>query len=70
MEAHKKLKRFFQDKDIKYKDVAEALGYAPSMLSQYLSGTKKINLEFINRVVKCFPDVDLNHILKDKKKDL
>ncbi len=65
MAAHKKLKRFFQEKDLKHKDVAEVLGYAPSMLSQYLSGTKKINLEFVNRVAKHFPDVDLNYILKD-----
>lgn len=65
MTPNKKLKRFFQEKDLKYKDVAEVLGYAPSMLSQYLSGTKKLNLEFINRVAKHFPDVDLNYILKD-----
>jgi predicted transcriptional regulator len=65
MTPEEKLKIFFKSKGLKNKDVAKIIGYSESMTSAYL-GYRKINLEFLQSIIKNFPDIDLNHILKDE----
>ena len=42
-----KLQLFFKSKGLKQYEIAEALGYSPTMISRYLKGSDKINADFI-----------------------
>lgn len=64
---HKKLKDFFDNKDLSQKRVGEILGYSPAMIGRYLKGTDNINAKFIIKMVKEFPDVDLQYIFSEKE---
>lgn len=62
---HEKLHLFFKEKGLKQYEIGELLGYSPTMISRYLKGTDKINADFIIKLVKEFPDVDLQYIFSD-----
>lgn len=62
---NEKLQLFFKEKDLKQYEIGELLGYSPTMISRYLKGTDKINADFIIKLVKVFPDVDLQYIFSD-----
>jgi transcriptional regulator with XRE-family HTH domain len=61
-----KLKTFFTSKGLSQKKVGEMLGYSPTMMSRYYRGTDKINADFIIKMVKTFPDIDLKYIFSDE----
>ena len=62
---NEKLHLFFKEKGLKQYEIGELLGYSPTMISRYLKGTDKINADFIVKLVKVFPDVDLQYIFSD-----
>ncbi|MFV8268422.1 helix-turn-helix domain-containing protein [Flavobacterium sp. GT2N3] len=64
-----KLHLFFKNKGLKQKEIAEALGYSPAMISRYLRGSDKINADFIIILIKKFPEIDLQYIFSDVKKN-
>ena len=66
---HEKLHLFFKKKGLKQYEIAELLGYSPTMISRYLKGTDKINADFIIKLVKEFPDVDLQYLFSDDDDD-
>ena len=63
-----KLHLFFKSKGLKQKEIAEALGYSPAMISRYLKGSDKINSDFIIILIKKFPEIDLQYIFSDEVK--
>lgn len=60
-----KLHLFFKEKGLKQYEIGEILGYSPAMIGRYLKGSDKINADFILKLVKKFPDVDLRYIFSD-----
>jgi transcriptional regulator with XRE-family HTH domain len=62
-----KLQVFFKEKGLKQYEIGEVLGYSPAMIGRYLKGTDKINADFIVKLVKKFPDVDLQYIFSDEE---
>lgn len=59
---NEKLNLFFKSKGLKQKEVAEITGYSPNMISRYLEGKVKFNTDFIEVLVKEFPEIDLQYI--------
>lgn len=66
---YEKLQLFFKKKGLKQKEIGEALGYSPAMISRYLKGSDKINSDFILILVKKFPEIDLQYIFSDENKN-
>jgi transcriptional regulator with XRE-family HTH domain len=64
---NKKLQLFFKEKGLKQYEIAEIMGYTPTMISRYLKGTDKINANFITKLVENFPDIDLQYLFTDEK---
>lgn len=62
---NEKLQFFFKGKGLKQYEVGEILGYGPTMIGRYLKGSDKINADFIIKLVKEFPDVDLQYIFSE-----
>ena len=60
-----KLRLFFKEKGLRQYEIGERLGYSPAMIGRYLQGSDKINSDFILKMVKEFPDVDLQYIFSD-----
>jgi transcriptional regulator with XRE-family HTH domain len=72
MNFEDKLKQLIKTKYSRLRDLAERLEMNYSQLSQYVNG-KKISIDFLNKIIQEFPDVDLNWLLRDEdtiKKDL
>jgi predicted transcriptional regulator len=64
---NKKLQLFFKEKGLKQYEIAEIMGYTPTMISRYLKGIDKINSDFINKLVVNFPDIDLQYLFTNEK---
>jgi len=61
-----KLGLFIKSKGLKQKEFAEILGYSPNMVSKYLNGSSDISGEFVMKLSKAFPEVDLNEIFSNQ----
>jgi hypothetical protein len=66
MGYHEGLRKYFKSKGEKQVNAATKMNYKPSMFSQYLNG-KEINMEFLSRFIKAYPDADLNMIFKNEE---
>lgn|SRR5690606_22336846 len=64
MEFNKKIKAFLESKGATAGEVGKKIGYSDSMMSRYVNAEKP-NIEFIDRLVKLYPDADLNWLLKE-----
>lgn len=64
-----KLHLFFKKKGLKQKEIGEALGYSPAMISRYLKGSDKFNVDFILILVQKFPDIDLQDLFSEENKN-
>ena len=62
MEMKRKFKEFFKKKGYTQKEIAEKIGYRQDMVGKFLV---KPNFYFLKDIIKLFPDIDLNYILKD-----
>lgn len=62
---NEKLQLFFKDKGLKQYEIGKILGYSPAMIGRYLKGSDKINADFIIKLVKKFPDVDLQYLFSE-----
>lgn len=69
MKSGEKLKKYFKGKGLNNNETAIMLNYSPSEVSQFLTGNRAFNFDFISRVTTAFPDVDWNHVLKDETKE-
>lgn len=52
-------------KDMKVKDLADALKENPGSVSSYLNGTRTPRYEFMMKIINFFSDADLNWLLRD-----
>lgn len=59
---YERLARFVKSKGLKQKEFAEIMGISANMSSRYLSGSADISGEFIVKLSKAFPEMDLNNI--------
>lgn len=50
----KEVDEFLDENEISQREFAELLGYSEAFVSQLMSGTKKVNTSFINRLEKSF----------------
>ncbi len=66
MEYHEKLRKFFSEKGISQSEAGNRMGYKKSMMSRYLN-TATPNMEFIQSLIREWPDVDLNYLFKDQE---
>ncbi|GAB1857481.1 hypothetical protein MHTCC0001_23170 [Flavobacteriaceae bacterium MHTCC 0001] len=66
MKFEDKLRQVIKTKYSKLGDLADKFDMNYSQLSQYLNG-KKISIEFLLKVIKEFPEVDLNWLLREKE---
>lgn len=61
---NEKLGRFFKSKGLKQKEVGEILGFSPAMMGRYIHGTANIGPDFLIKLHKHFPEIDLNDLFK------
>ncbi len=57
-----RLVEFFKNKRISNRILAKEIGFSESMVGRYM---KNPNLKFLIAVIKIYPDLDLNFILKE-----
>ncbi|MEZ7506994.1 helix-turn-helix domain-containing protein [Flavobacterium sp. Arc2] len=62
----KQIDTFLDSKKLNQKDLATNLEVSEAFISQLMSGSKKINVQFINKFEKKF-DVEFDFKLRDKK---
>lgn len=62
---NEKLARFLKNKGVSQKEAGEKLDISRSMMSRYLTGKDNVNQEFIIKLLKVFPDIDLRSIFSD-----
>ena len=55
-----------QAKNITAKQFAEEIGIQPSGMSHILSGRNNPSLEFVNKVIRRYPEIDANWLLLGK----
>ncbi|MBX9886647.1 MAG: helix-turn-helix domain-containing protein [Flavobacteriaceae bacterium] len=65
MTYNEKLRLFFKSSGLSQKEVSERLLVSPSMLSRYFKGSDNFSSEFIFKLVKEFPNIDLQYIFSD-----
>ena len=65
MKYHEKLRIFFKAKGLSQKKVAETMVVSPAMMGRYLSGSDNFSPEFITKLVKEFPEIDLKYIFTE-----
>lgn len=61
----KQIDTFLDINNISQKELADKLGVSEAFISQLMSGSKKINVQFLNKFEKRF-DVEFDFKLKDK----
>jgi len=66
MEINDRLDRFFKSTGKKQNEIAERLGYSPSYISKFATN-REPNMDFFYKLVKAFPSVDMNYIIKGEK---
>ncbi len=66
MEFGKRVAKLLEDRNLKQKDFATAIGEDPVSVNRYIKGSRPPKVEFINKVIKYFPDVDLNWLFRGK----
>jgi transcriptional regulator with XRE-family HTH domain len=67
---NEKLGTFFKAKGLKQKEVGEILGFSPAMMGRYLHGTASIGPEFLTRLIKHFPEIDLNDLFVEENRNV
>ena len=62
-----KIKKYFTEKGLTNRDVSKIMeGYSEQMISNY-NNSDNWKDNYIKRLLKHFPDIDLNALLKDDK---
>jgi len=67
MAYYEKLALFFKSKGVSQSEVGQKLGYGKASMSKFLNGNSVIDSVFITKLVKEFPDVDLNTVFSEKE---
>ena len=61
-----KIKKYFDDRLLSNREIAKIMdGYSENMVSQFLN-SDKLSITFIQLLIKYFPDIDLNYLLKEE----
>lgn len=66
MRYNEKLRLYFKEIGISQAEVAKKLGQSHSMMSRYLSGVSVFDANFIEALVREFPDINLKYIFRDE----
>lgn len=64
MEAELRLKKYLAKKGLKQNAVAQKLGESPSYMNKVLNGKSNFSHEFLLKIVRAFPDLDLNWLFR------
>lgn len=67
MEYYEKLALFFKSKGVSQIGVGQKLGYSKASMSKFLNGNSAIDSNFITKLVKEFPDIDLNTVFSEEE---
>jgi transcriptional regulator with XRE-family HTH domain len=67
---NEKLAMYLKTKGISQKEAGKRLDTSTSMMSRYLTGKDKVNSDFIIKLLKVFPDIDLRSIFSDEPPNL
>lgn len=65
MTFKEKIKHIMEIKGINNKDLALKIGVNDSLISKWIN-KGEASLGFINHLVKIYPDIDLNYLMKDE----
>lgn len=61
----KRIKAYFEEKGLNNREVSKRMeGYSESLISRYMN-SDDISSKFIGLLVKYFPEIDMNILLKD-----
>lgn len=58
-----RLTKWMKDKGVSAKNLATEIGVQPSAISHILSGRNKPGFDFIEKLIRSFPDLDLNWLI-------
>lgn len=62
----KKIQEYFDNKGLNNRDISKIMdGYNESLVSRYLN-SDNVSMTFVEKLIKYFPDIDLNYLLKDQ----
>lgn len=61
----KQIDLYMEDNNVSQKQLSEKLEVSEAFISQLMSGSKKINVQFLNKFEKCY-NVEFDFKLKDK----
>lgn len=67
MKYYEKLRIFFKSKGLKQTEVSEKLEVSAPMLSRYLKGSDNFTPDFIIKLVKEFPEINLQYIFSENE---
>lgn len=66
MDINDRIDRFFKSKGLASADIARMMGVDRSYISRFRSN-RAPNMEFFNKLVAIWPEVDMNYIIKGDK---
>lgn len=67
---NERLRNYMDDQGLSAKDFAQKLGVQPSAISHILSGRNKPSVEFLQKLLHAFPEVDLNYLISGMRSTL
>ena len=67
MTYNEKLRIFFKTSGLSQKEVADIMGISPSMMSRFLKGSDNFSSDFVAKLVKNFPQIDLQYIFSENE---
>ena len=62
-----RLKEFMDKQGINAQELSERIGVQPSSVSHILTGRNKPSLDFLEKVLETFPDIDLKYLITGYK---
>lgn len=62
-----KIKKIMEFENINQRQLAQKIGLTPVAISRYLSGNRKLTIEFVIKISNAF-NVSLDWLLKDENK--
>lgn len=65
MSLGSKLKKVLKDKKLKQKEFASAIDENLTQLNKVLNDQRPISIEMLTKVVKYFPDLDINWLVRE-----
>lgn len=70
MTYNEKLRIFFKTSGLSQKEVADIMGISPSMMSRFLKGSDNFSSDFVAKLLKNFPEIDLQYIFSENENEV